>query len=549
MALADLSDVTGTTGGSSVVVKQTNPTIGGFVLTGQVNLGNGVASRQFNFDSTNLSLDFVRTPSAVNYFELTHAATGNRPAFDATGTDADVAPEFGIKGTTLQATIAGGKAPGEILTTGSLAADLPDHGSTHAAAGGDPLQVSATDRLLGRVSASAGAVEEIEITDFVQSILNDPDAATVRATLGLGALATGSSAADIAYTPAVLTDWDGDADPGDVDNALDQLAERVDDLEGAGGGGYTDEQAQDAVGPIMTDSAEIDFDYNDTTPSITAVLINNSVVAARLKATATDILFGRSTAGAGAGEEIACTAFGRSLIDDADAAAGRATLGLGTIATVNSPVPIANGGTGQTSQTAAFDALSPLTTIGDLITFDGSDNIRLATGGGGAALRSNGAGTALKWISDSFAPTTSGIQSSFDYAGGTMSWYLAIDALTADASPDSAADYVVTYDASAGTNKKVLLSNLPGGGSLSSHNHTSAGGDGGVLTNDEHDGFLDILEIATPANPATDHGRLFCRANGSNIELVFLSSQGAECVICSLPDNVVNAELQLNLVE
>lgn len=36
----------------------------------------------------------------------------------------------------------------------------------------------------------------------------------------------------VTYTPAVLTDWDGDADPGHVDDALDQLAERVDDLEG-----------------------------------------------------------------------------------------------------------------------------------------------------------------------------------------------------------------------------------------------------------------------------------------------------------------------------
>lgn len=35
----------------------------------------------------------------------------------------------------------------------------------------------------------------------------------------------------VTYTPGTLTDWDSDADPGDVDQALDQLAERVDDLE------------------------------------------------------------------------------------------------------------------------------------------------------------------------------------------------------------------------------------------------------------------------------------------------------------------------------
>src|SRR3990167_8266777 len=40
---------------------------------------------------------------------------------------------------------------------------------------------------------------------------------------------------------------------------------------------------------------------------------------------ATDKVLGRSTAGAGATEEIACTAAGRALIDDADATAQRAT--------------------------------------------------------------------------------------------------------------------------------------------------------------------------------------------------------------------------------
>jgi hypothetical protein len=40
---------------------------------------------------------------------------------------------------------------------------------------------------------------------------------------------------------------------------------------------------------------------------------------------------------------------------------------------------------------------------------------------------------------------------------------LDINSLTADATPDSAADYVVTYDASATTHKKVLMSNLPAG--------------------------------------------------------------------------------------
>jgi hypothetical protein len=57
---------------------------------------------------------------------------------------------------------------------------------------------------------------------------------------------------------------------------------------------------------------------------------------------ATDRLLGRSSSGAGPAEEIACTAAGRALIDDADAAAQRTTLGLGNAATQNTGTSGAN---------------------------------------------------------------------------------------------------------------------------------------------------------------------------------------------------------------
>lgn len=41
----------------------------------------------------------------------------------------------------------------------------------------------------------------------------------------------------VAYVPTTVADWDSAADPGDVEQALDQLAERVKDLEGTVGGG------------------------------------------------------------------------------------------------------------------------------------------------------------------------------------------------------------------------------------------------------------------------------------------------------------------------
>jgi len=67
----------------------------------------------------------------------------------------------------------------------------------------------------------------------------------------------------------------------------------------------------------------------------------------------------------------------------------------GTLPTTT--VPIANGGTGQTTATAAFDALAPTTTAGDVIYFNGTDNVRLGIGTAGQALVVNSGATAPEW--------------------------------------------------------------------------------------------------------------------------------------------------------
>jgi hypothetical protein len=47
---------------------------------------------------------------------------------------------------------------------------------------------------------------------------------------------------------------------------------------------------------------------------------------------------------------------------------------------VTYPIAVSQGGTGQTTQTSGFNALSPLTTLGDLIGFDGTNNVRFPVG-------------------------------------------------------------------------------------------------------------------------------------------------------------------------
>jgi hypothetical protein len=59
---------------------------------------------------------------------------------------------------------------------------------------------------------------------------------------------------------------------------------------------------------------------------------------------------------------------------------GGTLTGVDLTSQVTGTLPIANGGTGQTSKLAAFDALSPTNAKGDLIVYDGTDNVRLPVG-------------------------------------------------------------------------------------------------------------------------------------------------------------------------
>ncbi len=84
-------------------------------------------------------------------------------------------------------------------------------------------------------------------------------------------------------------------------------------------------------------------------------------ISARLHVSATDRLLGRASSGAGAAEEITCTAAGRALIDDADARRQCATLGTWRVLAAYA-VPASH--TGSTSETTLATVSVPAGAMG-----------------------------------------------------------------------------------------------------------------------------------------------------------------------------------------
>ena len=114
----------------------------------------------------------------------------------------------------------------------------------------------------------------------------------------------------------------------------------------------------------------------------TAKIADGAVSYAKLQDVSSNALLGRTDT-SGDVEEISCTAAGRALLDDADAAAQRTTLGLGTMAVqAASGVAITNGTAVLSSGTISYATINGgvISGITDLAIADGGTGASTASG-------------------------------------------------------------------------------------------------------------------------------------------------------------------------
>ena len=150
----------------------------------------------------------------------------------------------------------------------------------------------------------------------------------------------------------------------------------------------------------------------------TAGIADSAVTFAKIQnVSATDRLLGRSTAGAGVVEEVTCTAFGRSLIDDVDATAARTTLGL------------AIGTNVQAFASQLSDLAGTTRTKGNIIAANGTAWTTVGVGTDGQFLQADSAsGAGVRWA----AATGGGAPTTVDYLVRTADAGLSAERVVTD---------------------------------------------------------------------------------------------------------------------
>ena len=263
-----------------------------------------------------------------------------------------------------------------------------------------------------------------------------------------------TSLADDAITAAKL------ADDSSVSTA--STAPASDNFEGRLWISTTDKTVQVYDAGAFAD-IKVDAD-NYTALSVgTAAVANDAITYAKIQnVSATDKLLGRSSSGAGDVEEIVCTAAGRALLDDADAATQRTTLGLaiGTNVQAYDPALLSIAGlttaANQLIYTTASDtyATSTLTSAGRALLDDADATAQRSTLGLGTIATQNASAVAITGGSVVVSGLTSTISSlgTATITGGSIAGITDLAVADGGTGASTAADARTNLGLAIGTN-------------------------------------------------------------------------------------------------
>jgi hypothetical protein len=211
-------------------------------------------------------------------------------------------------------------------------------------ASGAILAENITDSGITQIKLASGSVDTVNLVDSCVTTIKVASGAITAVKLNLasgdlsGSVITASSIPSGSYAASSIVTADI------ADDAVTTAKIANDNV-------TTDKILDGNVTTVKLASGAVATERIADSAVTTAKINDNAVSYSKIQSVPTDVLIGRSSAGSGNVEEIACTSAARSILDDASIADIRTTLGLGTLATQNGSFSGTSTGTNTGDQT------------------------------------------------------------------------------------------------------------------------------------------------------------------------------------------------------